>query len=1437
MTTKKIDAKKASHTGSKKTTLRNAMPKKKSGSKRAVPKARGNKNATKTAIKKAAGKRKATTKKKATKRSKRDYVKKVLGKSIVFNGKTFYYKKRSDLKDKHKLGVVPDEAIKILFNIGPSRVVSNKNGTKKRVIDIRLDNSKLLKTEFGIKPLNKNLLMGYIAPNGTRISMLDEYLLGQIKAINLNYKWNPRDFWGKNTITLFNKTRIAIKQKRTIDEQKQIIYQKPAININNDYLISDFFDFENGFPKNDYIRFYDNNYPAFHDLLHQKLFRNKANNIDDAHIQLYYYTYDERLLNAIRHGAKFKKNEKPKTLGDIGVFRYVKKMKDFGENVDPLSLVFKLPPPASPWRFIVLGYRLAYSTKNNKGLTKTDLNTLKAFHPVSDKKYHSLTCASTSTNKLCIYETFLDIAEIRDLKYCHDNKSNHEKIKKMLSDEGEEIEKAVKNGELYKSIELLSKKYDIDVIVVYYGTLFHLKENVEKQLFPMNNQDPPTITSKGVTKQIKEPGEIYSLGGKKVMLYYKDIHVAPSIFNTEYYTQDAKNIYNKSKGFCLEPIKKKKLFKNKIGGILGYDFEVYKETKSIPFAATIYGHLIDKNGEEINVEKKFYGVGCEKELVEYIDSISKQINNKKTNAKGGVPKIHIYGFNNSNFDNLLIWEELYNKNKSLKYIMGENSIKYIEHNNCKIFDIACFYRAGGLRETAKQFALEEEKGVFPYTFPNKDNLNYVGKIPELKYWNSQSDYDEYLINDYLESEYENTEKDISFQQHLLLRKIHIESEYEKTDKKISKEQYISLRDKDDLKGYEPKEFDLKKYCLKYCTLDSKLVYEIAKIHLTKSRGSINGRLYDVSGCITSAGMSLKIFQQCFLEDTLYQSPDDITVKERLAYKGGRTEVFKKKFIDCENLCRLFYLDINSSYPGSMKKHMPLSYITNIEYENEIDISMDKIVPYHLYFARGEYHGTDKNFIPNILVRESGNIIACKNFDFSYQWGCELIEAIKNGCKIFIKEEIKYQPKKIFKKFSKYFYGERLKFKNNNPAYATFLKNVMNSLYGKFGQKIFTIKEVFQTMNEVYGKLKGDDRLLIDIVVLENHIIAEYEKTNMEYDSIGKLIRFSSYIAALSRCKLSKMMREVGHENVYYCDTDSVFTSKMPNEKYIDQTRLGAWKLECEPIIEAYFIAPKCYTYKCETMKESKRAKGVKASKLEFSDYKKLNDGETTKIEQTNPLFKRSMNGIIITDEVRTIQPIYNKRIWDGNDSEAFTDITKWAEFNGIKIKPVVCNKKEYEYKPNAEYSFHKKLNQNDILKMIEENKGLEKINKYIHRFIDQNPKRHNLITELIKNYEQHFPRDNKMWKKIRGSILTNRYCCFCECKETPDNLLVTPWSMDPMCRDCSESLREIATKRANKYIYYPLECDEFVHMASINDKTLKNKMKNLYDLFDEINDL
>lgn len=60
-----------------------------------------------------------------------------------------------------------------------------------------------------------------------------------------------------------------------------------------------------------------------------------------------------------------------------------------------------------------------------------------------------------------------------------------------------------------------------------------------------------------------------------------------------------------------------------------------------------------------------------------------------------------------------------------------------------------------------------------------------------------------------------------------------------------------------------------------------------------------------------------------------------------------------------------------------------------------------------------------------------------------------------------------------------------------------------------------------------------------------------------------MVRYASYITAAARMNLFRMFHLLGFENILYSDTDSLI-SKIPMPKaFIDNTKLGAWKLEHE----------------------------------------------------------------------------------------------------------------------------------------------------------------------------------------------------------------------------------------------------------------------------------
>ena len=973
-----------------------------------------------------------------------------------------------------------------------------------------------------------------------------------------------------------NKVYEKLRNNREVKENIGIIYQNPIIKINKDTAYSEI-------SKNDYAIYINDFFRE--DILkraHEALY--KDDEINNANIKaMYAFPTEKNDRNLFLDDKGFVSSYDGVDREDEDLYISIRHTEAiiFEKNTDVQKLQFNLNAPSSNFKYMFIGYQIAYSNKSGDfTLTHNKLDQLKAYSPCSDRKYNEITCASTTNNKICIYETFLDITGINKLKYMRDNEKNKNKMMELLKNEGEEIETSVLNGELIKSIKLLTKKYNNKIIIDFY-----VKDNKERK-------DKAVIIKKG---ELKEVDDLNKHVGTKGMLYYMS-HVSPFIVK-KYEKDELKNINTIKYKMTPEKITGNA---KKIKNVLGYDTEIYRldDGTCRLFNITLYGYL---NNDKI--EKSFYGDDCLDDFVRYIDYICTEKDNRKSRPKNEIPEIYIYGFNSSKFDNLLIYDKLKDYNKSIEFIFCKSSIKRIIYNNITFLDLNLYYQ-GSLSSVAQSFKLDVHKGIYPYTFVNKDNIYYKGKAPEEKYFNN---------GDYA----------------------------------------LFLEECKDLDN-----FDLKTYTEKYCLLDSQLCYEIAIKHLKECVGEIDGRHYNVQSCVTGAGIALKMFKQVFLNDTLNETPEKVTINERFRYKGGRTEVFKKEFDGIKTNERLYYFDINSSYPASMTQEMPYRYVRSEKFNNK-EMTADEIKKCNGYFASVEYVGDNKHFIPNILIRtEEGDVMATNKSDFDWHWGCELIEAYKNGCKIIVNECEHYETKKIFEDYANYFYNERLKVKKTDECKAMFYKLLLNSLYGKFGQKTFTSTEIVNNSQEMYNNLGQFDRL-INFEVVNNKIIMEYE-TKGDDKNVGKLIRFSSYISALSRCNLSEVMRDIGHENIYYCDTDSIFTSKKPSDKYIDNNILGKWKEETKtPINRALFLAPKTYYYNCDDNINDMKAKGIKAKELSYNDYNNVLKGEIMKISQENNMFFRSYEGVKINITNRDIRPIYNKRIWNGNNSTSFKNVEEW----------------------------------------------------------------------------------------------------------------------------------------------------------------------------------
>ena len=837
---------------------------------------------------------------------------------------------------------------------------------------------------------------------------------------------------------------------------------------------------------------------------------------------------------------------------------------------------------------------------------------LRAYAPLPSQKFHDMTKTSTTRKRMCIYETYYYLYKTKQNKTI--SKIINE-INEAFDKETKEIKEMVKNGLL---MEFLIKK-SIQFNEVFYIQFFkNFKKYDENDYLGFR-------VEKGCVYPILEDEDDFI--NKDVFLYDAE-HVAPrkNLSEDEYkkaFKRDLKKDEDKGIQYKLVPTIKKNFTKKPDPVIIGFDFETFKDENynAIPFCLNLSNkicfYLNDKKYKHYkNIDdKKIKVINTDNIVKSFIDYLDEnyliETNYTKTHQHEEITYYKFYGFNNSRFDNILFYTELFKHDPSTTANITGTDIKYIQYHNISFYDLSLYY-VGSLSSTSEEFKLNIKKGAFPVLYPKRDNLNYIGSIPERKYFKSDEDYEECKF----------------------------------------------------LTGSNI--YNLKDECIKYCFYDALLCEEMAVLHLKACKGEINGRKYDVRDKITGAGMAISMYNQVFQKEILYASPENIQKLEKKAYKGGRTEVYKKRN---EEGTKLYYYDINSSYPASMMKKQPIKYIKTIrDLDLKINVNnIERIVETNLYKCIVKYVGNDKYYIPNLLTRtEKGEVIATKNLNSGYHWGVELIEAVKNNNEVIIDEEIYYDSDYLFNEYVDYFYGERKKIKPINPSKAQFYKLLLNSLYGKFGQMLKPKTELIKDEYRLRKLRHNKNIMIVDEVLLGNGLLkVDYYCDDDEMMNIGSLVRFSSYIAACSRTKLSEFMRVIEHKHIYYCDTDSIQTDKnMEGHEMIDDKILGRWKLE-DKILEAKFIAPKTYYYKNDKGEETFKSKGNPTKYLTKENFYKTKEDEDKNIIINPSFFQRSLLGVKIIQQGRTMKEVLRKRVFKNDfESEAFETVEDYL--NNLK---------------------------------------------------------------------------------------------------------------------------------------------------------------------------
>lgn len=342
-------------------------------------------------------------------------------------------------------------------------------------------------------------------------------------------------------------------------------------------------------------------------------------------------------------------------------------------------------------------------------------------------------------------------------------------------------------------------------------------------------------------------------------------------------------------------------------------------------------------------------------------------------------------------------------------------------------------------------------------------------------------------------------------------------------------------------------------------------------------------------------------------------------------------------------------DINSAYPFAMTQKLPVQ-----------EIEKDNGDCYKLYKLRIKSGKVKSNLVPIIRdVRHSNTFFENIDKHFIYDvWEIELkyFEMYYDDLEYEILE-IKYFAKdNVFTNYINYWYSIKETsskilddIDRNNSIYEHsksyyemqkyVSKLMMNSLYGKFGQKpIFDFYYVMDNKYEknditqiaVKSKDFGWDMKNVRIQSVKqkdfayNKVMYEVRELNEAFETKlpakANNIYIASFITAFVRCILFDVIMSK-EDKFLYSDTDSIYCLDTIDNKYLDEFELGKWKLERE---DSYFkcLGSKCYITS-KTREVSRNRKNTKVVIAGVNNYEVMYDCDIDKFDYGNEFSKTS----------------------------------------------------------------------------------------------------------------------------------------------------------------------------------------------------------------------
>jgi len=374
------------------------------------------------------------------------------------------------------------------------------------------------------------------------------------------------------------------------------------------------------------------------------------------------------------------------------------------------------------------------------------------------------------------------------------------------------------------------------------------------------------------------------------------------------------------------------------------------------------------------------------------------------------------------------------------------------------------------------------------------------------------------------------------------------------------------------------------YLSTYCKRDVEIELANFKQFIKFLEDNSVARLCYTRGSTAMAAYLLRHYQK-----RIYIHNNEQAIElERESYRGGRTECFYLGELQNDDYC---IVDVNSLYPLVMRNfNYPVKYE---KITSEVTTSsLRNILKSKSVIARALIE-TDE---PVYAVRRGRTIFPIGRFWVTLTTP-ELFYALKHNHIVKIERAVIYEQANIFKTYVDRFYKLRQEFKSLGVAeYEELCKKMLNSLYGKFGQKADVWRKIGECPNE-------PDRveLCFEVGAVRTkqirYLLGEIFELEGYEESFNSFPAIPAHVSAYARLYLWELMKIAGEGNYFYCDTDSLIINKIGLcnlQSLIDNVNLGALKV-VETMNRLTIRGLKDYTTEAKTV-----IKGISKNAIEIS---------------------------------------------------------------------------------------------------------------------------------------------------------------------------------------------------------------------------------------------